>query len=98
MGQPEKNHQDALQKLRAERSATVELARQAIKEHSQLVGAIKAQLREGRKTVPEIAAATGIPASQALLYISGLRKYGQVAEAAKEVDYFKYELVKGGRS
>ncbi len=80
----------ALKKLREERRVWVDNARQSIKAQNQIIKQIKAQIADTAKTVPEIAQATGMPASQVLLYIAGLKKYGLVAEAEKDGDYFKY--------
>lgn len=80
----------ALKNLRAERRVWVDNARQSIKAQNQIIKQIKAQIADTAKTVPEIAQATGLPTSRVLLYIAGLKKYGLVAEAEKDGDYFKY--------
>jgi len=80
----------ALKKLREERRVWVDNARQSIKDQNQIIRQIKAQIADAAKTVPEIAQATGLPTSQVLLYLAGLKKYGLVAEAEKDGDYFKY--------
>ena len=81
-----------LKKLREERRMWVDNARQSIKAQNQIIKQIKAQIADTAKTVPEIAQATGMPTSQALLYIAGLKKYGVVVEAEKDGDYFKYKM------
>jgi hypothetical protein len=81
---------NALKKLREERRVWVDNAKQSIKAQTQIIKQIKAQIVDTAKTVPEIAQATGMPTSQVLLYITGLKKYGVVAEAEKDGDYFKY--------
>jgi predicted Rossmann fold nucleotide-binding protein DprA/Smf involved in DNA uptake len=81
---------EALKKLREERRVWVDNAKQSIKAQNQIIKQIKAQIADTAKTVPEIAQATGMPTSQVLLYIAGLKKYGLVAEAEKDGDYFKY--------
>jgi hypothetical protein len=80
----------ALKKLREERRVWVDNAKQSIKAQNQIIKQIKAQIADTAKTVPEIAQATGMPTAQVLLYIAGLKKYGVVAEAEKDGDYFKY--------
>ena len=80
----------ALKKLREERRVWVDNARQSIKDQNQIIKQIKAQIADTAKTVPEIAQATGMPTSQVLLYLAGLKKYGLVAEVEKDGDYFKY--------
>jgi DNA-directed RNA polymerase specialized sigma subunit len=83
---------EALKKLREERRVWVANAKESIKAQSQTIKQIKAQITCAAKTIPEIARATDLPASQVLLYISGLKKYGVVVEADKDGDYFKYSL------
>jgi len=83
---------DALKKLREERRVWAENAKKSIKAQNQIIKHIKAQIGEAAKTIPEIARATDLPTSQVLLYISGLKKYGEVVEVDKDGDYFKYGL------
>jgi Fic family protein len=82
----------ALKKLREERRTWVEKAKKSISAQNQIINQIKAQIADTAKTIPEIARATDMSTSQVLLYIAGLKKYGIVAEADKDGDYFKYCL------
>ena len=84
---------EALKKLRVERKVWVETAKKTIQFQSKIIKQIKAQIADDAKTIPEIAQATGIESSQVLLYVSGLKKYGDLVEADKDGDYFKYRLV-----
>jgi Fic family protein len=92
MNEKKTSDKDALKKLREERRVWVDNAKQSIKAQNQIIKQIKAQIANTAKTVPEIAQATGMPTSQALLYIAGLKKYGVVVEAEKDGDYFKYKM------
>ncbi len=92
MVEEEKIDQAGLKRLREERAAFIDRARSTIKIQTRDIKRIKEQLQSGGKTVPEIAAATGLSASRVLLYISGLRKYGLVAEGEKSTSYFEYTL------
>jgi Fic family protein len=83
---------EALKKLREERRVWIEKAKQSIKIQNQIIKQIKAQITDTAKTIPEIARATDMSTSQVVLYISGLKKYGMVAEAEKDGDYFRYRL------
>jgi hypothetical protein len=84
---------EALKKLRQERGVWVEKAKKTIQVQSKVIKQIKAQIADDGKTIPEIAQATGLPTSQVLLFVSGLKKYGDIAEADKDGDYFKYRRV-----
>ena len=90
--QERKTDKAALSQLREARKIHIEHARGIIKTRNRDIKMIKAQLKEGPKTVPEIASMTKLSGSQVLLYISGLRKYGIVREDEKVDDYFKYAL------
>jgi DNA-binding IclR family transcriptional regulator len=92
MSDNNKMDKDALKKLREERRVWVENAKQSIRVQNQIIKQIKAQITDAAKTIPEIARASGMPTSQVLLYIAGLKKYGMVAEAEKDGDYFRYRL------
>jgi hypothetical protein len=84
---------DRLKQLREARNPWIDRAKESIKTQAALIKAIRLQLEGGARTVPQIAAAAGLEASQVLLYVSGLRKYGVVAEGPKDGDYFTYTLV-----
>jgi len=83
----------ALAKLRASLGGISEQKRQAQKH---LVAARKAILKflEAKPaTVPQIAEALQLPPSETLWHVTGMRKYGKVAEAGEEGDYPLYALV-----
>ena len=92
MSENKKLDKDAMKNLRAERRAWVENAQKSIKSQSQIIKQIKGQISDTAKTIPDIAQATGMPTAQVSLYIAGLKKYGEVVEAEKDGDYFKYGL------
>ena len=51
-------------------------------------------LREGPKTVLEIAAELGYPSHEVMMWIMGMRRYGIIIEMPKERadDYYQYKL------
>ena len=55
---------------------------------------ILAQLREGPKTIPELAEALGFPPREVTLWVMGMRRYGAIEELPKPKadDYFRYGL------
>jgi hypothetical protein len=83
---------EALKALRKKRKATVDRAREAIKTQRKIVKAIKEQIATEAKSVPQIAAAVQMETAQVLLFISALRKFGEVVERAKDGDYFTYQV------
>jgi hypothetical protein len=88
-----KTDKDDLKQLREARKPQIDRAKNLIKTQAALIKAIRLQLESGAKTVPQIAAAAGLETAQVLLYVSGLRKYGAVAEGPKDGDYYTYTLV-----
>ena len=90
MDENKKMDKDALKQLREERRVWVENASKGIKVQNHIIKQIKAEIGEAAKTIPEIAQGTDMPTSQVLLYISGLKKYGEVVEVDKDGDYFRY--------
>ena len=61
--------------------------------HAKQITKIKEQIKDEGRTIPEIAKAISVPASQVLVFVSTLKKYGQVVEGAKDGDYLKYQVV-----
>jgi hypothetical protein len=55
--------------------------------------AIQKLLEAQPATVPQIAEALHMPTDEALWHVTGMRKYGKVAEAGEDGDYPLYALV-----
>jgi hypothetical protein len=86
---------EALKRLREARKLTIERAVRTMKVHRKAIDAVKQQLAEGGKTVPELAEGAGISTADAMWYVATLKKYGVVAEGEKDGSYFRYELAGG---
>ena len=84
--------QAALKKLKAARKEQIAAAAGRMKEQRQAVKAIKARLKGAELTVPEMAAATGLPLSEVLWYVASLKKYGEILEGSKDGSYYRYRL------
>lgn len=83
-------HKDVLKKLREQRKVHIDRARKTIKESNRMVKSIKDAIADEPKTIPEIADVLGMDTAVVLLFVSGLKKYGEVIEHDKDGDYFKY--------
>ena len=59
---------------------------------------IMALLKEGQKTVPEVAEAIGAPEHETVYWMMAMRRYGMIEETGRpDVDgYFKYEFREDG--
>jgi len=84
--------QTALKKLKAARKEQIAATTVRMKEQRQAVKAIKEHLDGAELTVPEIAAATGLPVSEVLWYVASLKKYGEILEGPKDGGYYRYRL------
>jgi predicted Rossmann fold nucleotide-binding protein DprA/Smf involved in DNA uptake len=68
-------------------------ARGQYKEQSARRRRVIQHLRSGPSTVPELAAATGVPAAEVMVIVATLRRYGVVAEDEQQESYFRYRLL-----
>ena len=83
---------EALKKLRESRRQTIENASRRMKAQKKIIDAIREQLQEGGRTVPELAEGTGISTSEVMWTIAALKNYGEIAEGEKDGGYFRYQL------
>jgi hypothetical protein len=69
--------------------------REIVRDEPLMHARILQALESGGLTVPEIAAAIGCPAHEALVWVMGMRRYGHVREVAGPAadGYFRYEAV-----
>ncbi|MGQ9825562.1 MAG: MarR family transcriptional regulator [Desulfotomaculales bacterium] len=74
--------------------------REVIREEMLRREKILAALREGPRTVPEVAAALGFPASEVMFWMMGMRKYGYLEETGEptEEGYYRYQASAKGES
>ncbi len=92
MNEENKTDKAALKKLREDRAWQISRAKETVKTQQQIIKRITEQIKNDGKTIPEISQATGLPASQVLMFVATLRKYGAVAEGTKDGDYFRYQI------
>ena len=92
----EKSANDGKEKLKAlkeERSNIIERNKELLKKQNSETGLIKKSLKEGSRTIPEMAKETGLKSDLILYYVSAMKKFGEIAEAGHAGGYFKYSLV-----
>jgi biotin operon repressor len=82
----------AMKKLRGSRKDIIKATSARVKENRKAVKAIKEQLQDAARTVPEIAEATGLASAEVLWFIATLKKYGEIVEGDKDGGYFRYYL------
>jgi len=86
------SRKEALKQLKAARKEQIAAVTARMKEQRQAVKVIKEKLAGVELTVPEIATATGLPASEVLWYVATLKKYGEILEGPKASGYYRYRL------
>lgn len=82
---------EMLKQLRVKHAGAVERTQAVLKEQKHVQQEICRILRERPKTVPEVAAETGIPLQQVLWYMASFKKYGLVVENGMCGDYPLYQ-------
>ncbi len=85
-----------LKQLREEHKEGVEWAKAALKKQKELRRQMCAPMREGPKTVPELAVASGLPADEVLWHLMAMKKYDLVEEVGMCGDYYLYQRREGG--
>lgn len=88
------DYREKIKSLREERKDIIARNRELLKNQSYERGLIHKGLKFADKTIPELAEETGLPGNIILYYLSAMRKYGLVKEAAHTGAYYKYRLIK----
>jgi len=81
-----------LKRLREEHAETVGRTQALLKEQQAFRKQLRAAMKGGPKTIPEIAAAAGLPADQVLWHVMAMKKYDLVREVGREAEYYQYQL------
>ena len=82
-----------LKALREERSDIIARNKELLKKQNSETGLIKKGLKDGSRTIPELAKETGLKSDLILYYVSTMKKFGEINEAGHAGGYFKYSLV-----
>jgi predicted transcriptional regulator len=81
-----------LKRLREEHAETVERAQALLKEQQAFRKQLRAAMKNGPKTIPEISAQAGLPSEEVLWHVMAMKKYDLVREAGQEGEYYLYQL------
>ena len=65
------------------------------KEQTRIKKLIKETLRQGPKTIPDVALACGLPTEITTWHLMAMRKYGSVIETTRNGDYYIYRIKEG---
>jgi len=91
----EKNKKEAMKELRKTRKDQIKKTSALVRAQKEHLKAIKNQLEQGPKTVPEISASIDLPTDKVLWFMSAMKKFGEIVEAGKDGGFYRYALVKG---
>ena len=81
-----------LEVLRERQGGMSKELREYFNEQQRVFKAIKAALKTGPKTVPQLAAECKVDAPKTMWYVMALRRDGDVVEAGERDDYLLYSL------
>lgn len=81
-----------LKRLREERAESVARAQTLLKEQKAFRKPLVEGMKGGPKTIPEIAAACGLPSEEVLWHVMAMKKYDLVREVGRDGDYYQYQL------
>jgi predicted transcriptional regulator len=83
---------ELLKQLREKYADTVAQTQERLKSQQAIRKQINQALKEGPKTVPEVALATDLPSDQVLWHITAMKKYDLVEEVGMSGEYYQYQL------
>lgn len=89
------NKKKPIQVLRDRHGGMSADLKEYVKDQNKTRKAIKESLKGGAKTIPQISGDTGLESDKVVWHIMAMKRYGDILEADRSGDYFKYELVKG---
>ncbi|MEX2143071.1 MAG: hypothetical protein WD740_00625 [Anaerolineales bacterium] len=88
-----KARSELLKQLRETHAATLSHTQELLKSQKQIQQGISKAIEEQPRSVPEVAAATGIASETVLWWLCTMKKYGLIAEEGMQNDYPLYKLV-----
>jgi len=83
--------------LRERRGGMSDELKEYFKVQQQIRKGLRKALKEGPKSVPELAALLSLEKSTTLWHVMAMRRYGEVIEAAERNGYPLYSLKEDGR-
>ena len=87
-----KREKKPIQILRERRGGVPKELIERNREQTKIRKKLTEALKDGPKTVPEIAKATDMPTHEAFWYLMGMKKYGKVIEGEEHDSYYEYAL------
>jgi predicted ArsR family transcriptional regulator len=66
--------------------------KESFNEQQKIYKALRAALKNGPRTVPQLAKECGLPSPTVMWHLMALRRYGQVLDGPEENGYLRYTL------
>ena len=92
-----KKRSEMLKQLRQQHDTGVKATQALLKEMNATRKLLRQSMTTGPKTVPEIAAESGLPAHEVLWHVIAMKKYGIVSETGLDGYYYRYALAEEGK-
>jgi predicted Rossmann fold nucleotide-binding protein DprA/Smf involved in DNA uptake len=87
-----RNRIEILKRLREQHQASVSATQALLKELQAIRKEIRQAMQIEPRTVPELAATTGLPANEVLWHVIAMKKYNLVIETGLDDGYYRYSL------
>lgn len=82
----------AIEVLRERRGGMSNELKAYVSNQQKVYKALRAALKAGPRTVPQLAAECGIPAPEVMWHLMAMRRYGEVLDGAEQNGYLLYTL------
>lgn len=89
--QEAKKRSQILKRLRDDHRETVERTQALLREQKEIRRQLCQVMRDESRTIPDISAASGLPADRVLWHVNAMRKYDLVVEAGMCGEYVLYQ-------
>ena len=83
---------ETLKRLREQHQTSVSATQALLKELQGIRKELRQAMQTEPRTVPELAAATGLPANEVLWHVIAMKKYNLVTETGLDDGYYRYSL------
>lgn len=88
---------EALRVFRERMGGLTEAKKSYLKSDRETRKAVREALRFGSKTIPELTQQLNLPGENVTWYVMALKRYGEIVEAGRVGDYFRYALKESER-
>jgi hypothetical protein len=88
---------EALRLFRERMGGLTDIKKAFLKRDRETRKSLREALKFGPKTIPELTRLVDLPGEKVVWYVMALKRYGEVVEAGRSGDYFRYALKESER-